>query len=126
MALPTGSGSTGAIEKAIKMLKSVETPELKPDIFLSPYEHHSNILPWIEFYDSVTVLGHTSDTDELDMERIEEQLLNWPKDHVIVTVSAASNVTSQVTDLYSLNEVISKFLFNSRKNKILKKCHFCC
>jgi len=99
LALPTGSGSTGAIEKAIKMLKSVETPELKPDIFLSPYEHHSNILPWIEFYDSVTVLEHTSDTDELDMERIEEQLLNWPKDHVIVTVSAASNVTSQVTDL---------------------------
>lgn len=26
VALPTGSGSTGAIEKAIKMLKSVETP----------------------------------------------------------------------------------------------------
>jgi selenocysteine lyase/cysteine desulfurase len=47
VALPTGSGSTGAIEKAIKMLKSVETPETKPDIFLSPYEHHSNILPWI-------------------------------------------------------------------------------
>ena len=26
VALPTGSGSTGAIEKAIKMIKSVETP----------------------------------------------------------------------------------------------------
>lgn len=67
VALPTGSGSTGAIEKAIKMLKSVETPDTHPDVFLSPYEHHSNILPWIEFYDSVTVLGHSSETDELDM-----------------------------------------------------------
>lgn len=52
------------------MLKSVETPDEKQDIFLSPYEHHSNILPWIEFYDSVKVLGHNSDTDELDMEKI--------------------------------------------------------
>ena len=103
VALPTGSGSTGAIEKAIKMLKSVETSDNRPDVFLSPYEHHSNILPWIQFYDSVTVLGHNQDTEELDMEKIKTQLLNWPNNNLIVSTSAASNVTSQFTDLESLN-----------------------
>jgi len=70
VALPTGSGCTGAIEKAVRMLKSVETPQNKPDIFLSPYEHHSNILPWIEFYDSVKVLEFDSEEDVLNMEKI--------------------------------------------------------
>lgn len=52
------------------MLKTVETPAEKPDIFLSPYEHHSNILPWIEFYDTVKVLEFNPDNDALDMDKI--------------------------------------------------------
>lgn len=109
------------------MLKSVETPLIKPDIFLTPYEHHSNILPWIEFYDSVKVLEHNDDTNELDMVGIEDQLLKWPKEHLIVSVSAASNVTSQVTDLQSLNEVVSNF-FNLffRTSKKIQNCYICC
>lgn len=47
VALPTGSGSTGAIEKAIKMIKSLEKEYAKPAIYITPYEHHSNILPWV-------------------------------------------------------------------------------
>jgi selenocysteine lyase/cysteine desulfurase len=47
VALPTGSGSTGAIEKAIKILKSLEKEGERPTIYLTPYEHHSNILPWV-------------------------------------------------------------------------------
>ena len=57
VALPTGSGSTGAIEKAIKMIKSLEKEYAKPTIYITPYEHHSNILPWVEFYDSVNILA---------------------------------------------------------------------
>lgn len=45
VALPTGSGSTGAIEKTIKILKSIEKSH--PNVYLTPYEHHSNILPWV-------------------------------------------------------------------------------
>lgn len=52
------------------MLKTVETITEKPDIFLSPYEHHSNILPWIEFYDAVKVLEFNPNDDSLDMEKI--------------------------------------------------------
>jgi selenocysteine lyase/cysteine desulfurase len=43
------------------------------------------------------------------MDKILDQLLNWENDFLIVSVSAASNVTSQVTDLKSLNTVISNF-----------------
>jgi len=31
--------------------------EKMPDIFLTPYEHHSNILPWVEYYENITVLA---------------------------------------------------------------------
>lgn len=57
VALPTGSGSTGAIEKAIKIIKSLENENKKPSIYITPYEHHSNILPWVEFYDNVNILA---------------------------------------------------------------------
>lgn len=56
VALPVGSGSTGAVEKAIRMIKISEDPQNKPEIFMSPYEHHSNILPWIELYDGINIL----------------------------------------------------------------------
>jgi len=56
LALPTGSGCTGAIEKAIRILQN----QLKPEsiaIYISPYEHHSNILPWMQFFGNVNVLA---------------------------------------------------------------------
>jgi hypothetical protein len=37
VALPTGSGSTGAIEKAIKLIKSLEKEFAKPTIYITPY-----------------------------------------------------------------------------------------
>ena len=58
VALPTGSGSTGAIEKAMKIINLQEEMKKKPPIYLTPYEHHSNILPWVEFYDEIKELAH--------------------------------------------------------------------
>lgn len=109
VALPTGSGSTGAIEKTIKILKSLEKDYDKPIVFLTPYEHHSNILPWVEYYDQVNVLA-SDEEGNLLMDKIVEQLLAV-KNNMIVTVSGASNVTSKITDLKSLNEVISNISF---------------
>ena len=45
------------------------------------------------------------------MDKIYDQIKNWDHDDLIITVSGASNVTSQVTDLKSLNAVISNFIF---------------
>jgi selenocysteine lyase/cysteine desulfurase len=52
LALPTESGSTGALKHAHMILhaqKILSDPDsLK--VFISPYEHHSNILPWVELF----------------------------------------------------------------------------
>ena len=44
----------------------------------------------------------------LRMEEIEKALKEYPAKKIIVTVSAASNVTSQITNLKELNQIISK------------------
>lgn len=44
----------------------------------------------------------------LIMSDIEQQLLKSETENIIVTVSAASNVTSTLTDLKALNAVISR------------------
>ena len=61
-AVPTAFGCTGALERLLKILNLevdvsngiAKNPEMKkeenPDIpvaFITPYEHHSNILPWV-------------------------------------------------------------------------------
>ena len=47
VALPTGSGCTGATEKALQIIKALENDKKKPSIYITSYEHHSNILPWV-------------------------------------------------------------------------------
>ena len=41
-----GSGATGAIDKLIRLLEL--DPSERPVVFIGPYEHHSNELPWRE------------------------------------------------------------------------------
>lgn len=41
------------------------------------------------------------------MKELEEQLKNSPNNNIFVSISAASNVTSTLTDLKAFNEVIS-------------------
>lgn len=48
------------------------------------------------------------DRPVLMMDQIEDQIKKSPKKNIIVSVSAASNVTSQLTDLKSLNEIIKR------------------
>ena len=67
--LPTGSGSTGAIEKAMKIIHLQGNIKGKPPVYLTPYEHHSNILPWVEFYERIQELAH-DDIGSLLMDKI--------------------------------------------------------
>ena len=43
-----GSGSTGAIDKLIRLLDLDRPRAERPVVFIGPYEHHSNELPWRE------------------------------------------------------------------------------
>lgn len=44
-----GSGSTSAVHKLISILNLENIPKEDIVVFLGPYEHHSNMLPWYFF-----------------------------------------------------------------------------
>ncbi len=102
-----GSGVTGAIDKLARVVGLVGAgaraeplpPDERPVVFVGPYEHHSNELPWREsIADVVTIRENESggvDIDHLDAElaRHAERPLR------IGSFSAASNVTGIVTDV---------------------------
>lgn len=126
--LPTGGGSTGAIEKTVQLFKCFESKDSeKPSVFITPYEHHSNILPWVEFYGKVKILAHNK-ACTLDMKEIYQQLLNCETSSIILTVSAASNVTSKVTHLKELNEVVKEVRKTGKKRLMFAVdcAAFCC
>ena len=66
-----GSGATGAINKLIEVLNlrlpadldrlfdlsSHITPQQRPVVFIGPYEHHSNEIPWRETIADVVVIA---------------------------------------------------------------------
>ena len=114
-----GSGATAAINKMIRVLNLSLPAELdaeyglqdeipadqRPVVFIGPYEHHSNELPWRESIADVVVI----DEDEMgmvDLNQLEEELKNYAARPLkIGSFSAASNVTgigSNTRDIASL------------------------
>ncbi|MGO9901669.1 MAG: aminotransferase class V-fold PLP-dependent enzyme [Solirubrobacteraceae bacterium] len=108
-----GSGATSAIDKiaqvlGLKLSSALEDrlrvrDELpahkRPVVFVGPYEHHSNELPWRESVaDLVTI---AEDTDgRLDLAHLEAELYRYADRPLKVgSFSAASNVTGIVTDV---------------------------
>lgn len=103
----TGSGSTGAIDKLVDILNlripaelderyqlSQQIPENeRPVVFLGPFEHHSNELPWRESIADVVVI----DEDENglpDLALLEHKLQEYAdRSCKIGSFAAASNVT---------------------------------
>jgi selenocysteine lyase/cysteine desulfurase len=107
-----GSGSTAAVSKMIGILElripaglderyqlSAHIPESRrPVVFLGPYEHHSNELPWRESIADVVVIGEDPD-GHIDLAELREQLIRFASRPLrIGSFSAASNVTGILTD----------------------------
>lgn len=107
-----GSGCTGAIAKLIGVLglripSALEDtyhltehipPAERPVIFLGPYEHHSNEVPWRETIADVVVI-HEDVDGGVDQEELREQLEKYADRPLkIGSFSAASNVTGIVSD----------------------------
>ncbi|MDH4112928.1 MAG: aminotransferase class V-fold PLP-dependent enzyme, partial [Actinomycetota bacterium] len=102
-----GSGSTGAIAKLIDCLQLRVPADLdeqydlveripieeRPVVFIGPYEHHSNELPWREsIADLVTIPeDHDGRIDAVALERSLREFAHRPLK--IGSFSAASNVT---------------------------------
>ncbi|CAF0979761.1 unnamed protein product, partial [Brachionus calyciflorus] len=85
------SGTTGAIHKLLNALELIEPPV----VFVSPYEHHSNLLPWREALSEVIFINETAE-GAIDLVDLEIKLQRYQNDHrvKIGSFSAASNITA--------------------------------
>ena len=107
-----GSGATGVIDKLVGILGlRIPSPlddqyELsshipaaeRPVVFIGPYEHHSNELPWRESIADVVVIPADLD-GHIDLARLGQQLvLHAERSLLIGSFSAASNVTGIRSD----------------------------
>ncbi|HKE49948.1 MAG TPA: aminotransferase class V-fold PLP-dependent enzyme [Actinomycetes bacterium] len=108
----TGSGSTGAIDKLMRILglpasqsatsqpsfESSPPDHYKPVVFVGPYEHHSNELLWRESIAQVVPVPEDA-AGRLDLARLEQELARYADRPLrIGSFSAASNVTGLITD----------------------------
>lgn len=115
-----GSGATGAINKLIEILNlrlasdlddqfqlSRHIPaEQRPVVFIGPYEHHSNELPWRESIADVVVIAEDEDglIDQAQLEMELEKYADRPLK--IGSFSAASNVTGIVSDTAGISRLL--------------------
>jgi selenocysteine lyase/cysteine desulfurase len=107
-----GSGATAAVNKLIGILE-LRIPQglderyhlaeripaaQRPVVFIGPYEHHSNELPWRESIADVVVIGEDAG-GHIDLADLERQLTRYADRPLrIGSFSAASNVTGILTD----------------------------
>ncbi len=116
----TGSGATGAINKLIDCLQlrlpadlddrfalSSHIPaEQRPVVFIGPYEHHSNELPWRESIADVVVI-HESLDGRIDLGHLEQELVRYAARPLkIGSFSAASNVTGIGTNTKAVSTLL--------------------
>jgi selenocysteine lyase/cysteine desulfurase len=102
-----GSGATGAIDKVVDILNLRIPADLderyrlsdhipaaqRPVVFIGPYEHHSNELPWRESIADVVVIDEDAD-GLLCQETLERKLIEHRDRPLLIgSFSAASNVT---------------------------------
>lgn len=114
-----GSGTTGAIGKFVQMLgiwippateeRFGVIPELpdwkRPVVFVSAYEHHSNLLPWRESLAEVVEV-EVDDSGRISTEHLQELVSMYEGRPLIGAFSAASNVTGVVSPLRELCSIV--------------------
>ncbi len=115
-----GSGTTGAIDRLVGILNlripadldqqyrlSAQIPASKrPVVFIGPYEHHSNELPWRESIADVVTIPEDAD-GHIDTGRLASELAaHADRPLKIGSFSAASNVTGIVTDTDAISRLL--------------------
>jgi len=115
-----GSGSTAAINRLVGILNlripadldrqyglsAHIPPERRPVIFIGPFEHHSNELPWRESIADVVTIREDAD-GHIDLADLEQRLHEFRDRPLrIASFSAASNVTGIVTDTHAVSQLL--------------------
>jgi selenocysteine lyase/cysteine desulfurase len=116
----TGSGSTAAIDKLVGILgmrlpadldrryrlREAIPAEERPVVFVGPYEHHSNELPWRESLADVVIIHEDAD-GHVDAGQLQQELLRFrARPLKIGSFSAASNVTGILTDIPGITALL--------------------
>jgi selenocysteine lyase/cysteine desulfurase len=117
-----GSGSTAAIDRLIgimnlrlpadlddryHLLEQIPAHE-RPVVFIGPYEHHSNELPWRESIADVVTIPEDGD-GHIDIDRLEAELVTHADRPLkIGSFSAASNVTGIVSDTCAIADLLHR------------------
>ena len=117
-----GSGSTGAIDRMIGILglrlpaelddrydlMSQIPPGERPVVFIGPFEHHSNELPWRESIADVVTIHEDAD-GHIDQAQLAVELERYADRPLkIGSFSAASNVTGIVTDTFGIATLLHR------------------
>lgn len=115
-----GSGATGAISKLLDVLNlrlpaDLDSryglschipPDDRPVVFIGPYEHHSNELPWRESIAEVRTIPEDAD-GQIDQEVLVRELQRYSKRPLkIGSFSAASNVTGILSDTKGITRLL--------------------
>ena len=115
-----GSGTTGAISKLIgvmglripsaledrhHLLRHIPAEE-RPVVFIGPYEHHSNEIPWRESIADVVTIPQDGD-GHIDLDALRSALEEYAGRPLrIGSFSAASNVTGIVSNTVAVSEIL--------------------
>ena len=117
-----GSGMTAAINKLVDVLNVRIPADLddryglrahipaaeRPVVFIGPYEHHSNELPWRESIADVVTIGEDGD-GRIDLARLERALEETDGRALrIGSFSAASNVTGILSDTRAISVLLHR------------------
>jgi selenocysteine lyase/cysteine desulfurase len=108
-----GSGATAAVNRLIDVLGwrhgSGESAEARPLVFVGPYEHHSNELPWREAAVDVESIPLNAE-GALCLESLEAALKRFNDRPVkLGSFSAASNVTGIRTDVPAVTRLLKAY-----------------
>jgi selenocysteine lyase/cysteine desulfurase len=117
-----GSGSTGAIDKLIGIMNLRLPADLddryhlaanipadeRPVVFVGPFEHHSNEIPWRESIADVVTIPEDAD-GHIDLGRLDEELqLHSARPLKIGSFSAASNVTGIISNTCAIADLLHR------------------
>ena len=117
-----GSGATGAVDKLIGILGLRIPSQLedryslasripadeRPVVFVGPFEHHSNELPWRESIADVVVIPEDTD-GHVDLVALEAELVRHAGRRLkIGSFSAASNVTGILSNSCAIADLLHR------------------
>ena len=111
-----GTGMTGVINKfqrilGLKVSESLKNytsipEELKPIVFISHMEHHSNQTSWLETIANVEIIP-CEETGLICFKSFEKLLIQYKDRPIkIASITACSNVTGIRTDYYKIAKII--------------------